>query len=491
MPATAQALVADLSPELHHRSNALNDAPLREAADYVLVWLQQTLRGEDHPTIDAAALVANRLGLPLLVYHGLRCDYPYASARLSRFILGASAAMGRRLGARGIDCVQLPQTSRDHGKGMVYRLAAHAAAVFVDEHFTFVPLTQPNGIADKIGVALVAVDATRLVPVRALPERVGTTSAFRRAHSERRHEWLALRQEIAPEIRRPIADLPNELVRLADMSEAQLDTLVAGLPIDQALRASAEHPATQEAVDARVAAVDEQFIRTYSNLRNNPAIDHGTSRLSPYLRFGMTSPFALMRRIEALDVSASARYKFYDELMTWREWSHWRLWRNPELMRFSQLPEWSRTSLDAHRHDPREPALGLDALIHGESPDPVWNAAQKQWLATGWMHNNLRMYWSKGLIRWAPSPEEAWAWGCYINDRLSIDGRDPSTYVSMRWGYGDGRPAYRETPIFGRLMRNSPTALLKRDGVAAFVARWNAAPMPRLDVGGADIAAYL
>ena len=91
-----------LPPELALRAEALNNAPQRAGADYVLVWLQQSLRGDDHPVIDAASVLANRLGLPVLVYHGLRCDYPYASARLSRFILGASAAMGRSLRSRGL-----------------------------------------------------------------------------------------------------------------------------------------------------------------------------------------------------------------------------------------------------------------------------------------------------------------------------------------------------------------------------------------------------
>ena len=29
------------------------------------------------------------------------------------------------------------------------------------------------------------------------------------------------------------------------------------------------------------------------------------------------------------------------------------------------------------------------------------------------------------------SPEAAWAPACYLNDRLSLDGRDPSTYGNI------------------------------------------------------------
>jgi deoxyribodipyrimidine photo-lyase len=111
--------VADLGSEFAQRAVALNAAPLRRDARYVLCWLQQTLRGEDHPTIDAAVMLANRLGLPVLVYHGLREDYPHASDRLHRFILGASRSMSQSLQKRGVACVQHIARSGHRERGLV------------------------------------------------------------------------------------------------------------------------------------------------------------------------------------------------------------------------------------------------------------------------------------------------------------------------------------------------------------------------------------
>ena len=45
------------------------------------------------------------------------------------------------------------------------------------------------------------------------------------------------------------------------------------------------------------------------------------------------------------------------------------------------------------------------------------------------MHGFLRMYWAKKVLEWSPSPEEALATAIYLNDRLSLDGRDPNGYV--------------------------------------------------------------
>ena len=73
----------------------------------------------------------------------------------------------------------------------------------------------------------------------------------------------------------------------------------------------------------------------------------------------------------------------------------------------------------------------LDQIIHGETEDETWNAAQKQYLLEAWMPNNLRMYWGKRLVGWRDSPQEAWRTACYLNDRFSLDGRDAATYGNL------------------------------------------------------------
>ncbi len=124
----------DVADDLQARTRSLNEVELNTDADYVMVWLQQNIRGHEHPAIEVAIELANAIGVPVLVYHGMRYDYPYASNRLTRFLVGASHAMGQRLAERGVTCRQLVQRGRKHGKGMVYRLAERAACVIVDDH---------------------------------------------------------------------------------------------------------------------------------------------------------------------------------------------------------------------------------------------------------------------------------------------------------------------------------------------------------------------
>ena len=199
-----------LNYELLTRTQDLNDSSINSTGKYVLVWLQQTLRGEDNPAIDAGVQIANALGLPVLVYHGLREDYPYASARLHRFILGASRAMAQTLDTRSIACVQHVVRPSYEVKGLVYQLAQPSACVITDAHATFVGNWQARSFANKTERNVLAVDATRLVPHKLLPSGLTATKAFRAAHAPLRDQCLADRIQIEPMVAAYDGALPFE-----------------------------------------------------------------------------------------------------------------------------------------------------------------------------------------------------------------------------------------------------------------------------------------
>jgi len=127
-----------LPPGLHDwreapRVRALNDRVAQPGGRYVLCWLQQALRARDNPVIDASIRLGNAIGLPVLVYHGVREDYPYASDRLHRFILGASRDLGAGCRDRGVACVQHVDRAGHREKGLVHRLGAEAAAIVLED----------------------------------------------------------------------------------------------------------------------------------------------------------------------------------------------------------------------------------------------------------------------------------------------------------------------------------------------------------------------
>ncbi len=466
--------------------------------DYVLCWLMQALRAEENPALDAAIALGNERGLPVVVLHTLENRYPYASHRIHRFMLEASQALGPGVRARDLRFVRYVRLGPVDGDApgtveIAARLAKRAAAVIVDDVPTFVTRAYADALAGALDRAVLAVDACCLVPMNGFEKRLGATKAFRAAHTPQRalHLDTELRQELAAE--RFEGDLDVEHVEIEDLDAEALDRFIAACDVDMTVPPAPDFRGHRSAALDRLAFAVEQTVGRYKWTRNNPATPDGTSKLSPWMHFGVLSPREVARAVvdaaEAGAIHSAAKWKFLDETLTWREYYYHRCRHDAAFSRYAGLPAWARETLAAHADDPRPDLQSLDALVHGETADPVWNAAQKQFLLDGWMNNNLRMYWVKQILPWCATPETAFATACYLNDRLSLDGRDAATYGGIRWGFGDSKKAYRETPIFGWVPEKTASALNKREGVPAWLETQAARPAVRAALPDDEAAA--
>jgi deoxyribodipyrimidine photolyase len=84
------------------RIHAADEPRPRADGEHVLYWMQSTFRTRDNHALIFALTQANELRLPLLVYHGLRHDYPWASDRLHTFLLETAADLYREFAELGI-----------------------------------------------------------------------------------------------------------------------------------------------------------------------------------------------------------------------------------------------------------------------------------------------------------------------------------------------------------------------------------------------------
>ena len=354
------------------------------------------------------------------------------------------------------------------------RLAERAAAVVCDDVPTFVTRLYADALSERLDRAVLGVDACCAVPMNALPDLLGATKAFRAAHTPLRAAHLAADTRQTPDHPRYDGHFPLDSEEIIDLDDAGLDHLIAQTGVDMSLPPAPGWSGRRSAALARLDAGIGGTAPRYKWTRNNPALAEGTMRISPWMHFGVLSPLEVARKAlaaeEAGDLHPSARYKLLDETLTWREYYYHRCAREPDFTRWAGLPAWARDTLEAHADDPRPSLYSLGELLRGETDDLVWNAAQKQYLLDGWMNNNLRMYWVKQIHKWRPTPQDAWATACYLNDRLSLDGRDAATYGGIRWGFGDSKKGYREIPIYGWVPPKSSGALAKRDGVPDWIA---------------------
>lgn len=128
-----------LAPELQERSAWLNECSPVAGGEFVLYWAHHVLRAHDNPVLDAAAELALRLDLPLLVYQGLGGRHRYNSDRHHRFILEAARDFSVELERKGLRLVfHLPREPAEPGplRGLV-----ESSALVVTELYPVPPFS--------------------------------------------------------------------------------------------------------------------------------------------------------------------------------------------------------------------------------------------------------------------------------------------------------------------------------------------------------------
>jgi deoxyribodipyrimidine photo-lyase len=170
------------------------------------------------------------------------------------------------------------------------------------------------------------------------------------------------------------------------------------------------------------------------------------------LHFGHIGPHTVAGAIHDADAPAVAKEAFLEQLIVRRELAVNFVRFNSSYDSVECLEPWADRSLAEHAGDRRPIIYGEEQLENAETHDPLWNAAQKQMVLTGWMHNYLRMYWAKKILEWSPSTAVALQRAIWLNDRYELDGRDPNGYAGIAWAVaGKHDRAWFERPVFGKI----------------------------------------
>jgi photolyase PhrII len=454
------------------RIHAADEPRPRADGDHVLYWMQSTFRTRDNHALIFALTQANELRLPLLVYHGLRHDYPWASDRLHTFLLETAADLYREFAELGIQYAFYLErggddadTRRAAGRpSPLVDLARRAALVVTDYFPTFLAPRQTRALRRKVETPVIAVDSATVVPVRYHTREYPSAAPFRSRLTAALPHFLQRPQTPAPRVRRQV-DLAFEPTEVNDIAE-----LVASCDIDHSVPPPPAIRGGPVAAQERLDRFLEKGLPRYAEDRSDPNAD-ATSRLSPYLHFGNVSPLeVILRARDAGPVDQFA--KFQDEILTWRELAFNFTHFDPRHRTVQAIPPWARKELSAGESDDRPAIYGADVLESAQSEDPLWNAAQLAYVRDGWMPNPLRMLWGKAVLRWTRTAAEALRVLEHLNNKYSLDGRDPSSYLNLHWLFGKfDRPFYRR-PIYGTVRYMSLKAAEKKFDVGRVIARY-------------------
>lgn len=177
--------------------------------------------------------------------------------------------------------------------------------------------------------------------------------------------------------------------------------------------------------------ISAKLIDNYEETRNFPAID-GTSRLSPYLRFGAVS----IRKI-VNEAAKSGNYVFLKELI-WREFFMQILWHFPDTVTKAFKPKYDDIKW---RNNEQE----FKAWCEGKTGYAMVDAGMRQMNATGYMHNRVRLVVSSFLCKHLLID---WRWGeAYFAEKL-LDYEQSSNVGNWQWAAGSGVDAAPYFRIF-------------------------------------------
>jgi deoxyribodipyrimidine photo-lyase len=387
---------------------------------------------------------------------------------------------------------------RGAGKGLVRELARRASVVISDDYPCFFLPHMVTAAASQIPVRFELVDSNGLLPMRAADKVFARAFDFRRFLQKSLLPHLADVPQPDPLLRvqlPKLTTLPARIVQrwpLADPAAVLNATHgLAAFPLDHSVRPVKTAGGPEAALGA-LRTFLRRRLPNYESDRNQPERE-GTSGLSPYLHFGHISAHqvfaALMKQarwapnqVAKKPTGSSSGWwgtspeveAFLDQLITWRELGFNMCWQREDYDRYESLPDWAQQTLAEHAGDHRPSVYSREEFEAAETHDELWNAAQRQLVREGRLHNYLRMLWGKKILEWSASPREALQIMIELNNRYALDGRDPNSYSGIFWCLGRYDRAWGpERPIFGKIRYMSSENTARKVRVQRFVEQFS------------------
>ena len=212
---------------------------------------------------------------------------------------------------------------------------------------------------------------------------------------------------------------------------------------------------SEDNVVARWRRFRDSGLGDYDDRRDVPSLD-GTSRLSPFLKFGVVHPRQLLAD---LDARKQGHAVFRSEL-AWRDFYADVLFHHPR-----SAWEHHDERFDRIRYDADAAARErFERWCEGRTGFPIVDAGMRQLVGTGWMHNRVRMITASFLVKDLHLP---WTWGAQFFLQHLLDGDLASNNHGWQWAAGSGTDAAPYFRIF------NPTTQQERwDADGEYATRW-------------------
>jgi len=327
-----------------------------------IVWFRRDLRVGDHPALNAALDGADEI-VPVFILD--KAQIAEAGDKLLAYMGQSLRALDESLG----NCLHIIEGDQVEVLKELIEMYGVTEVHISDEYERYGAARDAR--VEAAGIKLVrtgspyAVAPGRVVkPSDATPYRVYTP--FYRAWCT--HGWRA---PAKTPTKIPAVKPPAKYRAFPDFSMPNGVNVIA---------------AGEAAALARFKEFTKKGLDSYDENRNFAAID-GTSKMSTYLKFGEIHPRTLLANL-----GESKAHDTFRKEIAWREFYADVLFNNPDTD-----TEYYAKQFKAMRYD--KPGKQFQAWCEGKTGYPFVDAAMRQLVLEGWMHNRTRMVVASFLVK--------------------------------------------------------------------------------------------
>ena len=391
-----------------------------------LVWFRRDLRVHDHPAL-CAALASREQIVPVFCLDDRLLHGRHASGPRTAFLLECLTDLDSQLAERGARLVirhgpperELPALAGETGASGIH-LSRDPGPYEATRGRRVRAALEQAGVTGHAHPGVSVVDDVRAIQTGQGRPYTVFTPFYR--------NWERVS-------RRPVLDPPKRIDMPAKTRHGRVPSL-ASLGLEQEVTEPA--PGGESAGLTRLAEFLDGAVRDYDSGRDQAGTD-GSSRLSPYLRFGCLSPRAVEAQLPGAG-AAGGEAKGAEALrrqLCWRDFYQHVLVHHPANARQEFQSRYRGTLAWAGSDEE------FTSWTEGRTGFPLVDAGMRQLRREGWMHNRVRLlvgsFLTKDLgIDWRRG--EDWFM------RLLLDGDQASNNGNWQWiaSVGvDPQPAFR------------------------------------------------
>ncbi|XP_069673850.1 deoxyribodipyrimidine photo-lyase-like [Periplaneta americana] len=435
-----------------------------ERAEGVVYWMSRDQRVQDNWAMLYAQKLALKNKVPLHVCFCLVPRFLDATIRHYEFLLKGLEEVAKECGELAIEFHLLQGQAPDVLPDFVVRY--NMGAVVTD----FSPLRVPMKWVKDVQAALprdvpfCQVDAHNIVPCWVASDKLEYAArTIRNKINSRLQEFLT-----------PFPPVTKHQYTGSGKAKAvDWEAAKSMLEVDQSVAAvDWAEPGTRAGLEV-LRTFCSSRLKFFASKRNDPTAE-ALSHLSPWFHFGQVSVQRCILVVKEYKPKYSESVDaFCEEAIVRRELADNFCFYNDKYDSLDGAYVWAKKTLNDHRKDKRQYLYTREQLEKALTHDDLWNSAQLQLVKEGKMHGFLRMYWAKKILEWTDTPERALADAIYLNDRFSLDGRDPNGFVGCMWSIcGIHDQGWAERAVFGKIRYMNYEGCKRKFDILSYIARW-------------------